>query len=426
MNKDGAGVAKRGRGEGGLIQVGDVWYMLWRHHGRQFRKSTGETVKQKALRKLDAKIREVREGGPLVPDPDRLRYADLRKLYVQDYIDQDRKSLRENSETGETYFASSLKHLDEYFDGRKVSEITAEAINQFKAARQEAGAANGTINRSLAALRRMFKLATEQGKVKYTPAIKTLSESKTISPRQGFLEVADYQKLYDALLGYIRPLLAMGFYTGMREGEILGLKWHQVKLSDHDGESHIELAAEDTKNAEPRIVPLIDGLPEMLESLRRKNPGATGSDFVFLNAEGNPIQAASSFVKPWRTACIRAAIRTKLNGKEVVSHFSKGAQCCPYCEAENIEKGTYVGFIFHDLRRSAVRNLTQAGVPRSLAMRISGHKTESVFERYNITTTQDVRNAGAQVQRYLEQQRSKAAEPQKPKRLRVVRGVRRG
>ena len=139
-----------------------------------------------------------------------------------------------------------------------------------KAARQAAGAANGTINRSLAALRRMFTLATDQSKVKYTPAIKMLFESKTVSPRQGFLEVADYEKLFDALPPYIRPLLAMGFYTGMRLGEIIGLKWHQVKLSDNEGESRVELAAEDTKTSEPRVVPLIDGLPEIMENIRRK------------------------------------------------------------------------------------------------------------------------------------------------------------
>ena len=148
---------------------------------------------------------------------------------------------------------------------------------------------------------------------------------------------------------------------------------------------------------------------------------AQGSDFVFLTAAGNPIQSSSSIIKPWRTACIRAAIRTKLNGREVVSHFSKGSGCCPYCDAEKTEAGVYVGFIFHDLRRSAVRNLTQAGVPGSLAMKISGHKTESVFERYNITTDADVQNAGAKVETYIQQQRDEATAAAKPKKLRAVR-----
>jgi integrase len=415
------GKRERERGTGGLIQVGDMYYMLWRQHGRQFRKSTGETVKEKAKRVLDRKMEELRAGGPAVPDPDKLHYSDLRALYVRDYEEQEHKSRRRNAETGELYFASSLKHLNDFFEGWKISEITVDAINQFKTSRQAAGAANGTINRALAALRRMYKLATDQSKVRFTPAIKLLFESKRVSPRQGFLDVVEYEKLSNTVPEYIRPLLAMGFYTGMRLGEIIGLKWHQVKLSDNEGESHVELSAEDTKNSEPRIVPLIDGLPEMLENIRRKHPKASGSDFVFLTAAGTPIQSASSFIKPWRTACIKAAIRTKLNGREVVSHFSKGSECCPYCEAEKVEEGVYVGLIFHDLRRSAVRNLTQAGVPRSLAMRISGHKTESVFERYNITTDADVQNAGVKMQDYIKQQWDAAAAEPKPKKLRTVR-----
>jgi integrase len=409
----------RPRGTGGLILVNDVWYMLWRHHGKQFRKTTGTSNKVRAGQILDDKIAELKLGGGAVPDPDKIFYSNLRELYVRDYEDQEHKSRRHNSETGELYFASSLKHLDDFFDGWKVNEINVDAVNQFKAARQQAGAANGTINRSLAALRRMFTLATEQNKVRYTPAIKFLHEAKNVSPRQGFLEVADYEKLFNALPEYIRPLLAMGFYTGMRLGEIINLKWSQVRLADNK----ITLEGEHTKNAEPRTIPLIDGLPDMLENIRRKNPKATGFDFVFLTAGGNRILSASSFIKPWRTACTKAAIKTKLNGTEVVSHVSKGAAaCCPYCETEKVAKGTYVGFIFHDLRRSAVRNLTQAGVPRSLAMRISGHKTESVFERYNITTDVDVKNAGAQVEKYIEAQRAVANAAPKPKKLKVVRG----
>jgi integrase len=409
MNLQGARASKRGRGEGGLILVGGVWYMLWRRHGRQFRKSSGETVKARAAIKLAEKLKELREGAPLTTDPNKLHYADLRALYMRDYSDQQNKSLLTNVETGEQYVCG-LKHVDEFFDGWRVSEITVDVVNKFKAARQEAGAANGTINRSLAALRRMFTLATEQGNVKFTPAIKFLYESKKTSARQGFLEVADYEKLSNALPEYVRPILATGFYTGMRLGEILGLKWFQVNLA----ENRITLEGEDTKNAEARVVPLIDGLPQMLEDIRRKNPDA---ERVFLSDNGKPV---ASFIKAWRSACVKAAIRTKLNGKEVVSHFSKGAECCPYCVAEQVDQGTYIGFLFHDLRRSAVRNLTQAGVPRSLAMRISGHKTESVFERYNISTQSDLQDAGAAVEVYLAKKRAESKKAPSPMKKRLA------
>jgi hypothetical protein len=52
--------------------------------------------------------------------------------------------------------------------------------------------------------------------------------------------------------------------------------------------------------------------------------------------------------------------------------------------------GKYEGLIPHDLRRSAVRDLIRSGVPQTIVMRISGHKTDSVFRRYDITEDSDL------------------------------------
>jgi integrase len=406
---------KRSKGRGGLIapRVGitNFWYATAYFNGKQYRKSTDETSKMRAEAFLRKWLSEFDKGVSPANDPSKIRYGALRELYMNDYREQNHKSLMHNSESGEAYVCG-LKWLDQFFDydeaaegkphdkGVKANQITMELIGQFKAERQAEGAAPATINRALAALRRMFVLAVENKKLHYAPKIKMLPEPK--QPRQGFLSPSDYQRLYDALakevknhatgkvsrpFAYIQPLLQVGYSTGMRLGEIVNLRWANVDLS----KKFIHLFAGETKNDEARDIPMIDGLPDLFEKLRRANPNAGENDLVFLNAEGEPIR---SFIKAWRKACVAAAIPTKLNGRVEVSHFEKD--------------GTYVGFLFHDLRRTAVSNMIDAGIDPLYAKAISGHKTDSVFTRYNIIRDEPLQEAGKKLSESLARKQKEA------------------
>lgn len=356
-------------------------------------------------------------------DPAQIRYGKLRQLYMNDYREQQHKSLRVNSETEDEY-VDSLKHLDAFFGfdeaapgkadekGAKVATINGDRIRAFKAERQAAGAANGTINRSLSALVRMFNLAVEDEVLHYVPVIKRLPEPK--QPRQGFLEHADYERLYAELgrevknvatgrisrpSAYVQPMLQVGYWTGMRLGEIKNLRWSNIDLSTE----FIRLYAGETKNDEARLVPMNDGLPEMFESLRRANPDAGPNDKVFTN-KGEDI---ASFIKAWRNACVKAAIPTTINGQVVVSHFEERAGRSP----------KYHGFLFHDLRRTFATNSTAAGAGQLESMAIGGWKTPSVFKRYNIKQEAPLQNAAQKISEYL---RGKSA-PVKATRLAVVK-----
>jgi integrase len=118
--------------------------------------------------------------------------------------------------------------------------------------------------------------------------------------------------------------------------------------------------------------------------------GVLLSDYVF-HQKGAPV---GDFRKAWATACVEAGL-----GQFVCDRCGQPA-ACRSCEACKYD-ARYIGRIFHDFRRTAVRNMVRAGVQEKVAMTISGHKTRSIFDRYNITNESDLREAMQRTQSYL-------------------------
>jgi integrase len=235
----------------------------------------------------------------------------------------------------------------------------------------------------------MYFIAKKDGKLRDVPHIPMLKEPPA---RKGFLEHGDFQRLRQALPEHIRPLLTLAFYTGMRLGELKKLRWSNVSLLD----GQIRLDPGTTKNDEARLIPLMGELPEMLRILRHQNPQG---ELVFTR-KGKPI---SSFRKVWSRACIDVGL-ARLRCRICNSELDKKRNCATCKTRVPISRALYEGLIFHDLRRTGVRNLVRAGVPERVAQAISGHKTRAVFERYNIVSERDLRDAGRKLEIYLDTQ----------------------
>jgi len=174
--------------------------------------------------------------------------------------------------------------------------------------------------------------------------------------------------LRSALPEYLRSVLSFAYFAGCRRREVLGLQWSQVDLKSRV----VRLEARTTKNDEPRNLPLTTELYEILSMQRSiRDTRFPGCPWVFFNESGRRV---GRFQRSWRTAC-KAADLARDGGEP--------------------------DRLFHDLRRSGVRNLIRAGVPETVAMRISGHKTRSVFERYNIVSERDLHEASRKLEKYV-------------------------
>lgn len=231
----------------------------------------------------------------------------------------------------------------------------------------------------------MFYLAKEDDKLRDIPHFPMTKESR---PRQGFFEREDYEKLLAELPDYLRLPFSIGYFSGMRQGEILGLEWSQVDFI----RGAIHLLAGETKNDEARDLPIVSHLRKLLVEQRAKRQSDCPYVCFRLNRKGHAVKI-QGFRKAWYSACIKCGLgrlepKTDRVTGELLYAKPRGPRSKPKV------KMVYRGRIFHDLRRTGVRNLVRAGVPERIAMAISGHATRSVFDRYDITSQKDFLEAG--------------------------------
>ena len=360
----------RQHGEGALIQIygpknpktgekklkSRFWYaQYYSVDGRQIRVNTKRTVRQEALREL-RRLMAARDAGAL--DPNTVRkttYADLRAGLLANYIERGNRSLTTRADGSETVVG--LAQLDEFFGfsrehaGPSVVAINTDTARNFVKQRKAEGVGNAVINRSLACLRRMLKIAQEDKRIQDVPVIRLLKEPPA---RRNFVTNEQFSRLAESLPLDLRPLVAFLYFCGVRIGEALAVTWEQV-----DWKAGV-IRLHETKNDEPRMVPL----PSVLRKLLASREPKAGKVFD-----------ATNLRKEWMRACAASGL-----GRMITV---AGREYDP----------RYEGLTIHDLRRSAVRNLVQAGNAESLVMRISGHRTRSVFDRYAIASEGDLTTA---------------------------------
>ncbi len=373
-------------------------------------KSTDPADAEKQLRKrLSAKDAGVLPEAAI----GKLTLKEATDDVIADYKTNGRKSLADVE-------GKIRLHLHPFFgERRKMTSITTASLREFVAERQDAGAKPAEINRELAVLRRAFNLAVQAGRLLQKPHFPMLKERNT---RKGFLEREQIDRICAALEATDGPPLTMtkdharsrrqqdqrtpardgrkrapelanvvrfAYATGWRTAsEVLPLEWRQV---DWEGRC-VRLDPGTTKNGEGRSFPFTTDIEKVLKDQlaihEAMKANGTIVPYVF-HRDGEPIKY---FRAAWERACTVAG--------------------CP-------------GALVHDMRRSAVRTFERAGVPRSVAMSIVGHKTESIYRRYAIVDEAMQREAAARLDAFTSappsEQKSGTVKMFKPKAAKVTK-----
>ncbi|CAN5882817.1 site-specific integrase [soil metagenome] len=335
----------------GTVTELPTWWIKYYQHGRAVRESTKtgkETVARRILRSREG---DVEHGVPINPKMGLVTFEEAAADLGNDYNTNRRKTLDHTKRR-------IAKHLTPHFAGKRLLSITTPTIRAFTASRLEAGASAAEINRELAVLKRMFTLAVQASKLHGKPHIPMLKENNV---RRGFFERDQFEAVRDKLAEPLRPVATFAYLTGWRVGsEILPLEWRQV---DWQGRT-VRLDPGTTKSGEGRTYPFTADLEAVLVAQKAVHDGLRKAGVIcpyVFHRDGTRI---SSLRKAWLTAC---------------------------------EKAGVPGRLLHDFRRTAVRNLEKAGVSRSAAMAMVGHKTEAIYRRYAIVDAGALRDAATRI-----------------------------
>lgn len=356
------------RGRGRLLQRGRVVWISYygpdpARPGRrkEYRESSRSDDPRVAERLLRQRLVEVHGDRFVPPQQERILVSELLDAHAGHRKLEGRWKSAGKAE-------SQVRRVKDFFGACRVADVTTPALKAWAKARLDEGHARATVKQWLAILRAALRLAHREGRISRLPHFPGI---RVRNARRGFFERDQFEAGTKQLAEPWADIARFGYLVGWRLGEILSLRWEWVDRRNG------EILLPDSKNEEPRTVPLTGELAALIERRwANRRVGTTIVPLVF-HRGGRPIR---SFLKRWRTACIKAGLF------EVA-----------FVEGKPVKRAAK---LFHDIRRTAVRDMIRAGVPETVAMSISGHKTRHVFDRYNISSMRDKRSALAQTAVY--------------------------
>lgn len=334
-----------------------LWWVKYYADGQEHRESVArlvgkpphECTESDARQALDERRRQIYQDRFVEPRYKKLTVGECLQALVTNLTVRRVRSLGQLTELS--------ARLERVIGAQRASEMTTSRVEAIAARWMADGQAPGTVHAKLRFVVQALKLAVEHNRLSRAPRMPRI---KLDNARQGFVRPDQFAAVLAHLDGVDAAIVEWAWLTGWRKSEILTLAWERVDRVTGE----IQLSR--TKNGQRRVLPLEGRLVALIEQQWKAR--GLGVPYVF-HRHGH-----------------------KANETWVNLKFKRATV------AAGLE-----GLVFHDLRRSAVRNMLRAGVLKDTAKRISGHTSDATFSRYNIVATDDVREGLRRVQGYLHQ-----------------------
>jgi integrase len=349
------------RGDGSVYRHGKGWWIAYYVSGKLMRESGG-TSKTDAKARLKQVHKAQREGSYLAPVQ--------RQARVNDLLDDLVTHLRNDKKASVNKTVSHLQAVRKQLGHVRAVALDTATVERYQAERLAAGKAPATVNRECEALRQAFRRAATvtPPRIARAPYVPMLTIQNA---RQGFLPHADFEAVLAAVEDLdVRDFVEWFYICGMRPNEIRQLTW---EMFDRETWT-LNLDPRAAKTRTGRVLALVGPLRTILE--RRLAARRFDSPLIFhRTSKGKVGQAVKDYRRSWAAACKVAGLPA---GRNVAGGVT------PY-----------------DLRRCAVRNLVRGGTHETVAMKITGHKTRSTFDRYNIASVEDISAAITRTTAYV-------------------------
>jgi integrase len=347
--------------------------------------STGSGDRAYAERFLRRRLLELGGRRPGVVDSAKISYQDLRENLLTHYVEQKKRSLKWTKEGKPTL--NTLPLLDKFFGTYKASEITTADLRRFRREAKTPKRNEKRLNRYMATLRRMFRLALRDELITRAemPGYFPMTPEPNVAVGARLIEPRWYAPLRRELPEPLRSAFTLAYHVAIRPEELYRLRWEHVDVKRRV----VNLSADITKTGKPRYVPL----PQDYDL-----PVGQPADLVF------PL---GDYRDPWRKACVKV-------GAGHLECTACGARCnsrlCPTHGKRPAKGGTrYVGITLRHCRHTVARRLSDNKVSRKRAKDMFGDVTDSMFDRYNIPVDGDVEQIGRTLERAHRREQRAAA-----------------